>query len=149
MDWNALGIEWSEEEVAKQAGDNRSDRVTFNKKAQIPIPKDLEKIRKWLTDEQILSQLNGQGWRVPAQDVNRRMLERGETADAIRLAVYNRLRGTRNAGIRVEKVIRTLPNGVKWEGTDEASFRGLVAATYIDLGIPADTAKDLAAKYAW
>lgn len=156
--WNDLGITWSGEKVSRQMGEHRSDRVAFRHEAQIPVPADLTKIVAWAGNEKVCAWMNAQGWRVPAQDVNRGYLEacaNGTTYDVeqLRELVFNRLSGVRNSptgGTRTITVTkRPLADGTFYEGNVEVEYRQLYMAGLVDKGVPAPTAKIIAEGLAW
>lgn len=134
--WNEIGLGWSVEPVARRAGANDSDKKVIGN-AQIPFVTDLDKVRKHFGDGPITGSLNGTSWRVMAQDVGRRLLEKGtKDAETIREAVYNRLCGIRNTAIAGTKTVTvkvyTLPNGETYSGTDVTEYRAAYAAALID-----------------
>lgn len=146
--WNEIGLDWSVEPVARRAGANDSDKKVIGN-AQIPVVSDLDKVREHFGDDPITGSLNGTSWRVMAQDVGRRLLEKGtKDADVIREAVYNRLRGIRNAPVAstVVKVVKvhTLPDGTEYKGTDLAEYQAAYAAALVDQNVPAETAMQIA-----
>ena len=161
--WDELGIAWDESEVSRRAGSNDSDKKALGI-AQIPVVKDISlAIAAGLT-EAMLAGINGTSWRVSAQDVARNFLAKvgkrmadGAYAltpaqvDDLREAAYNRVRGLRSPATRTQQkiVIHTLPNGTKFDGTDETEYRQAFAATLIDLGVPADAARAAAISAEW
>jgi hypothetical protein len=145
MTYDELGIRFDLEEVAKQSGDNRSDKVTFARKAPIVIVTDVTKFREAFGDETILAVFDGTSIRVKSQAIARRMLAKGATDEAIREANVNMLRGVRNAtrgGGTVTKY--ALPNGEFYAGTDVTEFQQLYLAALVDAGVPADVARGIA-----
>jgi len=146
--WNEVGISWSAESVSRRHGENASDKAVIGT-AQIPLVADLDVVRNHFGDGVITGSLNGTSWRVMAQDVSRRMLEKGtKDAEAIREAVYNRLRGIRNPVMAtprtVEVKVYTLPDGTTYSGTNLAEYQAAYMAALVDQGIPADTARTIA-----
>ncbi len=156
--WVELGIEWKTETVSRQMGEHRSDRVAFRHPAQIPIPSDLTKIRGWAGDDRVCAWMNAQGWRVPAQDVNRAYLEecaegKVYNEEELRERVYNRLAGVRNSGgggtRTITVVKRPLPDGTMYNGTDEVEYRQMYVAGLVDKGVPTPVATMIAQGLAW
>lgn len=146
--WDEIGLAWSAESVSRRHGENASDKSVIGT-GQIPVVSDLDKVREHFGDEVITGALNGTSWRVMAQDVSRRSLEKDiKDAETIREAVYNRLRGIRNpAGTStrtVEVKVYALPNGETYKGTDLAAYQAEYAAALVDQGVPAETAMDIA-----
>lgn len=141
-----LGIEFVSEEVAKQNGDNRSDKVTFHRSARIAVVRDLPKFTAAFGDECVLGILDGTSIRVMSQDVNRRMLAKGATDSEIEAAIINRLRGVRNAsrGGTTTIVKYALPNGEFYTGTDEVEFQQLYTEALVAQGVPAAVALGIA-----
>lgn len=143
-----LGIEFVADDVAKQNGDNRSDKVTFNRKARIAVVTDLGKFTEAFGEATVLGILDGTSVRVMAQDVNRRLLAKGEKDDAIEAAIINRLRGVRNAsrgGTKtVEVKVYTLPNGGTFTGTVEIEYQQAYLAALTEAGVPFDVAQGIA-----
>lgn len=155
-DWAALGLSWEAGAVARQYGDNATDRRTLNITAQIPKVVDIDLATAAGID--VLAWVNSANSpRVMAQDVARKRAEKSgpkATEEELRELVFTRLKGVRNVGGRVvervvEKKIRTLPNGQPWEGDDEMEFRAEYAACLIDLGVDGKTAQEKAMAYTW
>lgn len=149
--WDDLGIEWSEESVAKQSGPNATSRVAFAKMAQIPTVKDLGKLREHVSDEIILSWVNGTSARVQAQDVNRRELAKGTGVVEIRELVWARLTAVRVRGTGKAPVapVHNYPDGTTYTGTDEVEYRSTLMAKYVDAGVEPALARTLAEGMAW
>lgn len=151
--WNDLGLAWEAGEVAKQFGDNATDRRTLNIKAQIPKVTDIDKATAAGID--VLAWVNSANSpRVMAQDVARKRAEKSPkpTDEEMRELVFSRLKGVRNVGGRVvERVVvkRALPNGSMYEGSDEMEFRAQYAAALIDLGVDGKVAQESALAYQW
>lgn len=145
--YDELGIRFDLEEVAKQSGDNRSDKVTFNRKAPIVIVTDVTKFREAFGDETILAVFDGTSIRVKSQAIARRMLAKGADEAAIREANVNMLRGVRNATRGGTTVVTkyALPNGETYSGTDANEYQQLFAAALVDAGVDATTALAIAA----
>ncbi|MGH7883414.1 MAG: hypothetical protein ACREN8_11025 [Candidatus Dormibacteraceae bacterium] len=145
--WDDIGIEWEVEDVSKQHGDHATDRVIIGK-AQMPITTDLAKFQAHFGDACILGIMDGTSVRVMAQDVNRRMLQKGCKAPEIREAIYNRLKGVRNAGTRTVTVktvkVYSLPNGTTYDGTDLVEYQQLYVSALTEQGVPAATAVAIA-----
>ena len=141
------GIEWVEETVQKQHGDHATDRAVLNGKAQIPVVRDLTAFVAEFSEAAVLGSLDGTSIRVMAQDVNRRLLAKGEKPDTIRAAIINRLRGIRNAGSRGAKVVTkyALPDGTFYTGSDLVEYQQAYVAALVDLGTPADVARQIGA----
>lgn len=141
------GIEWVEETVQKQHGDHATDRAVLNGKAQIPVVRDLAPFVAEFSEAAVLGSLDGTSIRVMAQDVNRRLLAKGEKPETIRAAIVNRLRGIRNAGARGGKTVNryALPNGEFYTGTDLVEYQQLYTVALVDLGTPADVARTIGA----
>lgn len=144
--YDELGIRFDLEEVAKQSGENRSDKVTFHRKAPIVVVTDVTKFRDAFGDETVLAIFDGTSVRVKSQAIARRMLAKGATDDEIRAANVNMLRGTRNAsrGSTVVVTKYVLPNGASYSGTDETEFQQLYLAALVDQGVPAEIAHGIA-----
>lgn len=148
--WEEMGIEWEASPVARGTG---AAKVTFKTPAQIPVLADMDKARKALGDDPILAAVNGTSWRVSAQDVCRGMLEKnsGTTTDAMREAVYNRLRGLRNAAsVRTVTVTkRPMPDGTMYTGNDETEYRAQYMAQLVEAGVASVVAQGIAKSLAW
>jgi hypothetical protein len=141
--WDDYGITWSEETVKRQNGDNATDKAAIRGTAQIPVVNDLDKFVAHFGASVVLGIMDGTSIRVMAQDVNRRMLAKGSNVEAIREAVYNRLRGVRNAGVPTVKTVKVyiLPGGAEWKGTDLTEYKAATIAALVDLGVPVETAQ--------
>lgn len=142
--WADLGIEWSEEQVRRQNGDNASDKAALRGTAQIPVVKDLDKFVAHFGANCVLGIMDGTSVRVMAQDVNRRLLAKGADAESIREAVYNRLKGVRNATIATVREVKVymLPDGTQYKGSDLTEYKAAAMAALVDLGVPADVAAE-------
>lgn len=145
--WEEIGIVWSEETVRKQNGDNASDKAPIRGTAQIPVPNDLDKFVAHFGDSCVLGIMNGTSVRVMAQDVNRRMLAKGASTEAIREAVYNRLKGIRNSASPVVRTVVKYPlaDGTFYTGTDLVEYKQAALAAYVDKGVPVEVAQGLVA----
>lgn len=144
--YDELGIRFDLEEVAKQSGDNRSDKVTFHRKAPIVIVENVEKFRAAFGDDTILAIFDGTSIRVKSQAIARRMLTKGATNEEIEAANVNMLRGVRNAtrGGTTTVTKYALPNGQFYTGTNETEFQAAYLAALVDAGVPADVARGIA-----
>lgn len=151
-DWNALGIEWIQEPVSKQAGDHATDRQVIGN-AEMPIVKDLTKFIEGFGEGVVLGIMDGTSLRVMAQDVNRRLLPKGDRGEVIREAIYNRLRGVRNTGTRtpvtVTVKVYSLPpmsDGTPqtYKGTDLIEYQQAYLAALVDNGIEVAVAQQIA-----
>jgi hypothetical protein len=144
--YDELGIRFDLEEVAKQSGDNRSDKVTFARKAPIVIVTDVTKFRESFGDETILAVFDGTSIRVKSQAIARRMLAKGANDEAIREANVNMLRGVRNATRGGTTVVTkyALPNGQTYSGTNETEYQAEYLAALVDAGVPAEIARTIA-----
>lgn len=132
--YDELGIRFDLEEVAKQNGDNRSDKVTFNRKAPIVIVTDVTKFRESFGDETILAVFDGTSIRVKSQAIARRMLAKGATDESIREANVNMLRGVRNATRGGTTVVKyALPDNTFFTGTDEAAYQAAYLAALLTI----------------
>jgi hypothetical protein len=141
-----LGLTFVSEDVAKQNGDNRTDKVTFNRKARIAIVTDLTKFTAAFGEDSVLGMLDGQGLRVPSQAVNRAMLAKGAKDAEIETAIINRIKGVRNAGARgTTTVVKfALPNGEFYTGTDEVEYQQAYTLALVEAGVPANIATGIA-----
>ena len=157
MNWKSMGIAWETSPVSRQHGPNKTDRAVIGE-AEIPQVVDIRAAIDAGLGDAMLAGINGTSWRVTAQDVSRRYLERTpkdkRSQEDLRKAVYDRLRGIRAriVGGRVEYVEvvkRPLPDGTMYEGTDENEYRSAYAAALVDNGIDADVALTLATKVAF
>jgi hypothetical protein len=141
--WEEIGISWIMEDVSKQAGDHATDRVIIGK-AEMPVVEDLEKFVSHFGASCVLGILDGTSVRVMAQDVNRRMLQKGGKGEAIREAIYNRLAGVRNAGTRTVTVktviVHALPDGTTYAGTDLVEYQQLYVGALVSAGVDNATA---------
>lgn len=148
--WNDLGITWTSSDVQRQHGDNATDRVVIGQ-AQIPVLSDVDKAVAGGLLGAIMKGVNGTSWRVMAQDVCRKAIEKDRKAspDAMREAVFNRLRSMRASSGPVVIVKRALPNGTMWEGDNEQEFRSEYAAALTDMGVDAAAAIEAAKAYKW
>jgi len=148
--WENYGITWLEEVVSKTEGNTK---VEMRGKAQIPSVTDLTKVIEHFGAESVMGSLNGTSWRVMAQDVCRRMLAANSSAKAedIRTAVYNRLKGVRNAAVAtrtVEVKVYRLPNGENFTPGNEgpaalATYKKVYREALIAIGTPADVAANI------
>jgi hypothetical protein len=149
-DWTAIGIEWNAEKVSKQQGDHATDRVVITGDAQMPVVQDLDKFRAEFGDGAILGIFNGTSIRVMAQDVNRRLLTAGKDAETIKEAIYNRLKGVRNAAtatvrtVTVTVTVRDLPDGTTYDGIDFVEYQQAYLAALVDAGTPVAVAQGIA-----
>lgn len=151
MESNKLefGIDWTTEPVSKQRGAHATDRVIIGE-AQIPVVRDLAAFTAEFSAECVLGSLDGTSVRVMAQDVNRRLLEKGEKRpEVIRAAIINRLRGVRNSGARGTKEVKVyvLPGGGSYKGADLVELQQAVLVALVDAGTPADVARTIALTY--
>jgi len=147
-DWNSYGITWLSENVSKTEG---STKVQLNGTAQIPSVTDLDKVIDHFGVECVTGSLNGTSWRVMAQDVCRRMLKVGKhDVDEMQEAVYNRLRGVRNAAVggtkTIEVKVYALPNGASYSGTSLIEYQQAFVAAMFDCGVANDVAIAMAQK---
>lgn len=146
--WDELGIKWSEEQVRRQNGDNASDKAALRGTAQIPVVQDLDKFVAHFGANCVLGIMDGTSIRVMAQDVNRRLLAKGADAESIREAVYNRLKGVRNASTpaTVRTIVKyPLADGTFYTGTDLTEYKQAALAAYVDKGVPVEVAQGLVA----
>lgn len=150
-DYAEMGIRFDTEEVSKQRGDHASDRVVIGS-AQICVVTELDKFRTAFSDATILGILDGTSIRVLSQDVSRRNLDKGvKDAAVLQAAIINRLRGVRNASgggtrtVTITKSVYALPDGSKYEGSDETEYQQLFAAALVDAGVPSAAALAIAA----
>ena len=125
-------------------------KVYYNGDAQIPEVEDLEKFLANVprAAEVVKVGLNGTSFRVSAQGVCRRELEKNAnaTAEYLQETVYNSvILGARSSGgtRTIVKTIYTLPNGEKYEGTSATEFKQLWVAAMVDLGTPAAQATEM------
>ena len=150
-DWTALGIEWSIESVARQAGENASDKTFYPHKGPLLIV-SAENLPKFIAaDAQhapaITSHLDGQSFRVAGQRVLRAFFEKGGRLDtpdqleALKERAYaSVVLGARAVSVSVvEKIVERrvvmLPGGGQYEGSDLLEFRQLYAAELVDHGV--------------
>ena len=145
-DWNSIGIDWTQEPVSKQAGDHATDRKVIGD-AEMPIVKDLTAFIAEFGEDCVLGIMDGTSLRVMAQDVNRRLIPKGDKGETIREAIYNRLRGVRNAsrgGVVKEVKVYTLPDGTVYKGTDVTEYQQAYMAALVDAGTPVAVAQTIA-----
>ena len=144
-DYAEMGIRFVSEDVRKQHGDHASDRSIVGK-GQIAVVEDTDKFRAHFGDGVLLGILDGTSVRVMSQDVSRRTLAKNSSAkpEDIQAAIYNRLKGVRNAGTPseriVEKKVYTLPNGETYSGSDLVEFQQLYISALMDAGVDSDVA---------
>lgn len=147
--WESMGIAWKTEKVSKGSGNSK---VEIAGDAQIPEATDLTKVIAHFGAEAVLGSVNGTSWRVSAQDVNRRMLPGKPSVEALRTAVYNRLRSIKNASVvrTVEVKVYALADGSAFKpDADVSDDQNLIAykqaalAAYIDAGVPNQVAQNL------
>jgi hypothetical protein len=147
--WAEIGIDWNSEPVSKQAGDHATDRVVIGN-AEIPVVSDLPKFIAHFGEPCVLGIMDGTSVRVMAQDVNRRLIPTGKRGEEIREAIYNRLRGVRNAGTRTTVVrevkVYNLPDGTQYKGTDLVEYQQAYLAALVDMGTPTKIATEIATK---
>lgn len=150
--WEEMGIAWDMSEVATQAGDHATDKRTLG---SIPVPR-LTNIAKAIAsglENAILTGINGTSWRVKAQDVGRRALEKNHKVDRelLKDAIFARLQSMRVASVGTVRVVREhrLPDGTLYEGTLEIEFRSETMAQYVDLGVSVEVAQKLAESLVW
>lgn len=131
-DWSAIGLDWTTEGVSEVFGENnQSDKRIVNAKAQMPVVTDLAKFRDHFGDDCFLGWLNSSNsLRVRAQSIGRKH-KASLGIEANREAVYNAIRGVRNAPVRSAPF-------------DRAAFIGTYTAALIDKGIDAALARQLA-----
>jgi len=142
QNWESFGISWTDEVVSRQAGPNKTDRVAFSTKAQIPQVADYDKFVAHFGKPAVLAMVNASNSiRVRAQAVNRGLIEDGERdADKLRQAVYNAMRGVRAQASPIQVRIYTLPNGEIYNGNDVTEYRQLYVAAMVEAGVPVDVA---------
>jgi len=143
--WDNIGITWSAEPVMRQHGDHATDRRTIGN-AQIPVLSDLGKFRENVqsADEILLGIWDGTSARVQAQDVCRKMLEKGASVDTMREAVWNRILGVRTR-VTVPKSY-PLPDGKRYTGNDLAEYRKLYREAQIVTALAMGATVELADK---
>lgn len=149
--WEDTGISWLEEKVSTKAGNTK---VEVSGTAQIPQVDDVQKALEHFGEEAFKGGLNGTSWRVAAQDVNRRLLPTKPTVEQLREAVYNRLKGIRNAAVGVRTVtvkVYTLADGTSFvpdanKSTQEntVALQAAATAALVDKGVPAEIARSIA-----
>ena len=149
--WESFGITWKTEVVSKQHGPNKTDRVAYTTKAQIPTVADEAAWDKFVAHfgkGGVLALFTASNSiRVRAQAVCRSAIEEGERdEEKLRQRVYNNMKGIRaQASVVVNTVyVNRLPDGTMYEGTDELEFQQAYAAAMVDMGVPADTATAMA-----
>lgn len=143
--WADFGIAWTQEPVSKQMGDHATDKKIIGT-AEMPIVEDLDKFVAHFGAAVVLGIMDGTSVRVMAQDVNRRLIQKGQKGDAIRDAIYNRLIGTRNASrgaVTVTVTVYKLPDGTEYKGSDLVEYQQAYTAALVDLGTPADVAMQI------
>ena len=147
--WAEMGIEWDMSPVSQQMGDNATDRVELG---QIPVPRltNIDLAIKSGLSNAILAGVNGTSWRVKAQDVGRRALEKNRKADrdAMKDAIFSRLQSIRTAATITLREHR-FADGTKYEGDDEVEYRQLAVEQYVEMGVEASVAVQLASKLVW
>jgi len=147
-EWATIGIEWELSPVREEISKGQYRELG---NAHIPRVTDLATFRANVpeADAIILATLNSgrNSWRVQAQDVCRRALEKGVKAPAeeFQTAVWNRIKGLRNSPVASPKA-HTLPNGDKYVGTDIAAYRAEYSKAMELMGAPADLAAAIAAR---
>lgn len=142
-DWASYGIAWVQEPVSKQMGDHATDKRIIGT-AEMPIVEDLTKFVAHFGESVVLGIMDGTSVRVMAQDVNRRLIQKGQKGEAIRDAIYNRLMGTRNASRgSVTVTVYKLPDGTEYKGTNEVEYQQAYTAALVDMGTPADIAMQI------
>lgn len=148
-DWETLGVKWNEETVAKQNGSHATDRTTIQGTALIPVVEDVDKFRAEFGDDCIRGIFNGTSIRVMAQDVNRRLLAAKKSPEEIKEAIYNRLKGVRNAAVAgtrtvtVTVTVRDLPDGTTYAGTEYVEYQQLYLAALVEAGTPLAVAQSI------
>lgn len=147
--WENYGIRFDLEDVAKRMGENASDKRVIGQ-APIAVVTDLDKFRAHFGDDVVLGIMDGTSIRVMSQDVGRRGLEAKDSLDTMKAAIYNRLKGVRNArkgGTRVVEVkVHALPDGTTYKGSDLVEYQQMYAAALVESGVPAAVATALASK---
>lgn len=132
--WQEMGIVWLTEKVAKRDGNTK---VEMHGDAYIPQVVDVSAAVEHFGNDCIAGALNGTSWRVAAQDVNRRLKAAGQSEDAIKDAIYNRIKGIRNTAVGGSRtvVVYKLPNGTSYSGTDLVEYQQAFIAALVDLGV--------------
>lgn len=130
-------------------GDNATDKVTLG---NIPVPRlvSIDKAIAAGLGNAILSGVNGTSWRVKAQDVGRRALEKNRKADVeqMKISIFARLQSVRTTSVQTIREHR-LPDGTLFTGTDEIEFKQEALGQYVDLGIEMEVAQKLVAALVW
>lgn len=141
--WDEMGITWSVEPVKRQHGGHATDRAVLGD-AQIPVLTDLDAFRYNVpeADKILLGVWDGTSVRVQAQDVSRRMLERGHGPDEIRAAVWNRVLGVRSA-VRAPRTY-PLPGGKRYEGNNLLEYREAFKAAAVAMALSMGATHELA-----
>lgn len=148
--WELVGVEFVEDDVAKRAGPNASDKRLVGK-ATIAMIRDLDKFRSAYGDGYILRMADGTSLRVTCQRMWRDNPKMAFDEFSQRLdGVFRNARvtgGTKT--VTVEVVKHDLPDGTVYEGMDEVEYRQLYAAGMVDLGTPGNVAVAIAARKMW
>lgn len=159
-DWAAIGIGWHEEKVARRQASGTTAKAEITGTAQIPFVTNVDLALGHFGGERLCAALDAQGWRVPAQDVNRAQLPNKPSVEALREAVYNRLMGIRNAPrttqvvvekiVTVETKIYTLADGTTFKpdaskgGAENLiSYQQAAMAALVDVGVPSAAAQNI------
>ena len=151
IDWASYGITWSTEVVSKQHGPNKTDRVAYTTKAQIPTVADEAAWDKFVAHfgkAGVLALFTASNSiRVRAQAVCRSAIEDGErNEDNLRLRVYQNMKGIRaQAQVVVNTVyVNSLPNGQTYTGSDEVEYQQAYALAMVEMGVSAEQATTIA-----
>lgn len=139
-------ITWESEDVAIVYGDNQSDKRVVNTAAQIAVMADVDLWRAQFGDAYILASSNGTSLRVACQRIGRKF--NGKDIPANRRAVIDHIRGIRVRG-STTKTVRDLPDGTKYDGTNEVEYRQLYGAALVDAGVDGNIAQNIARQLTW
>jgi hypothetical protein len=140
--WAEMGLTWTTESVKTDHG------KTTIAGAEIPTITDLEKFAAALKNAggNIMDVINASNSpRVMAQDKKRRNPD--NTGEALRETVWNGFLGMR--GPRAATIPQImLANGQTYAGTSAIEFQQAYIASAVDIGLPMEVARTIAAKMA-
>ena len=160
--WSEMGISWNMKSVARRAGPNDSDKVTFPEQGPnlYVAASDLETFMNFAPQHKvaIVDHLDGQSFRVAGDRVLRAYFGKGGVLkgdegklEALKERAYESVvlaaRAPSVHAVRVQEVrVFNLPNGEKYMGLDLVEYQQLYAASLIDSGVSADIALMIASK---
>jgi hypothetical protein len=152
--WAELGISWEIAEVCKRVGGDTDASKQVVGTCVVPIVVDLATFRAQFPDLSDTDFLGASSSiTVKAQDVCRRegiITTDPAKLEALKEKVWARLQGVRSVGVRKPSTPkRPLPDNTFYTGTDEVEYRQLWISGQVDLGVPVEVAKLVAANIAF